>query len=196
LNYLAHAYLSFNDPEILVGNLISDFVKGRKKFDYPFRIQTGIALHRAIDSFTDDHPVTKEAKKIFADDYRLYSGAFVDVVYDHFLAKDQSIFAGEALMLFSESAYRMLEMHESVLPEKFRVIFPYMKKFNWFYNYQFEKGIERSFEGLARRAVYLDESEKAYQLFIKNYQLLGEAYRRFFPELQAFARNEFDKISS
>lgn len=35
MNYLAHAYLSFNDPEILVGNLISDFVKGKKKFDYP-----------------------------------------------------------------------------------------------------------------------------------------------------------------
>ena len=33
MNYLAHAYLSFNDPEILVGNMISDFVKGKKKAD-------------------------------------------------------------------------------------------------------------------------------------------------------------------
>lgn len=195
MNYLAHAYLSFNDPEILVGNLISDFVKGRKKFDYPPRIQNGIALHRAIDTFTDDHPVTKEAKKVFADVYRLYSGAFIDVVFDHFLAKDHSIFAGEDLMHFSVNAYNMLEMYEPILPEKFRVIFPYMKKFNWFYNYQFEKGIERSFEGLARRAVYLDESEKAYQLFIENYQRLGAAYQQFFPELQAFAKNEFNTIS-
>jgi acyl carrier protein phosphodiesterase len=39
MNYLAHAYLSFNDPEILVGNMISDFVKGKKKFDFPLRIQ-------------------------------------------------------------------------------------------------------------------------------------------------------------
>jgi hypothetical protein len=29
MNYLAHAYLSFNEPDILVGNLISDFVKGK-----------------------------------------------------------------------------------------------------------------------------------------------------------------------
>ncbi len=35
MNYLAHAYLSFNDPDVLAGNMISDFVKGKKKFDYP-----------------------------------------------------------------------------------------------------------------------------------------------------------------
>ena len=60
MNYLAHAYLSFNDPEILVGNMISDFVKGKKKFDYPLRIQAGIMLHRIIDEFTDGHPATRE----------------------------------------------------------------------------------------------------------------------------------------
>ena len=53
MNYLAHAYLSFNDQEILTGNMISDFVKGKKKFDYPSRIQAGINLHRLIDNFTD-----------------------------------------------------------------------------------------------------------------------------------------------
>ena len=46
MNYLAHAYLSFDDAEILTGNIISDFVKGKKKFDYPSRIQAGIKLHR------------------------------------------------------------------------------------------------------------------------------------------------------
>ena len=62
MNYLAHAYLSFNEPEILVGNMISDFVKGKKKFDYSPGVQKGIALHRAIDNFTDYHTATKAAK--------------------------------------------------------------------------------------------------------------------------------------
>jgi acyl carrier protein phosphodiesterase len=53
MNYLAHAYLSFGIPEITLGNLISDFVKGKKKNDYPAAIQRGIMLHRAIDTFTD-----------------------------------------------------------------------------------------------------------------------------------------------
>jgi acyl carrier protein phosphodiesterase len=29
MNYLAHAVLSFQQPDILTGNMISDFVKGR-----------------------------------------------------------------------------------------------------------------------------------------------------------------------
>ncbi len=65
MNYLAHAYLSFNQPEIFLGNMISDFVKGKTKFGYPPGIQNGIALHRAIDEFTDAHPATKKAAAFF-----------------------------------------------------------------------------------------------------------------------------------
>ncbi len=93
MNYLAHAYLSFNQPAILTGNMISDFVKGKKKYDFSSEIQKGIALHRAIDEFTDFHPVTQIAKSYFKQAYRLYAGAFVDVVYDHFLANDPDQFA-------------------------------------------------------------------------------------------------------
>ncbi len=62
MNYLAHAYLSFNMPDILVGNMISDFIKGKKQFDYPLPVQKGIRLHRAIDTFTDTHAATQELK--------------------------------------------------------------------------------------------------------------------------------------
>ena len=100
MNYLAHAYLSFNDPEILLGNMISDYVKGRKKFDYGPGILKGIMLHRAIDTFTDQHPVTKTAMKFFKPAYGLYAGAFVDVVYDHFLALDENEFNENSLFTF------------------------------------------------------------------------------------------------
>ena len=72
--------------------MISDYVKGKTKFDYPVGIQKGIHLHRLIDEFTDAHPVTAKAKSFFRPQYRLYSGAFIDVVYDHFLALDQKQF--------------------------------------------------------------------------------------------------------
>lgn len=88
MNYLAHAYLSFEITDITVGNMISDFVKGKQKFDYPLTIQQGIMLHRAIDTFTDTHAITREAKSFFKEPYGPYSGPLVDVVYDHFLAND------------------------------------------------------------------------------------------------------------
>src|SRR5450755_2182165 len=111
MNYLAHAFLSFNKSDILAGNMISDFVKGRAKFDYPQGIQKGIHLHRLIDNFTDHHPATAIAKSFFRPQYRLYSGAFTDVVYDHFLALDKKQFEEHGnLEIFSQKVYQSLEI--------------------------------------------------------------------------------------
>jgi acyl carrier protein phosphodiesterase len=188
LNYLAHAYLSFDIPEILVGNLISDFVKGKKQYDYLPGIQKGISLHRAIDGFTDSHPATREANAIFKPYYRLYAGAFTDVVYDHFLAIDESLFTGESLLLFSERVYRQVEEYAPQCPEYFRQMFPYMKTQNWLYNYRFRRGIEKSFNGLVRRAAYIEDSTMAFELFNRHYRELQSCFTGFFPEVQAFAK--------
>ena len=145
MNHLAHAYLSFGNPDILVGNMISDFVKGKKKDSYPEGIRKGIRLHRAIDTFTDDHPATRDAKTVFKKDYRLYSGAFVDIVYDHFLAIDPEEFSDNTLLAFSEKVFEQLEPYASMFPEPFNMMFPHMKQHNWLYNYQYRIGIERSF---------------------------------------------------
>ncbi len=92
MNFLAHAYLSFDHPEILVGNMISDFVKGNARFQYAEAIQQGITLHRRIDCFTDGHEATKNMKDFFREYYRLYSGPITDILYDHFLANDAEFF--------------------------------------------------------------------------------------------------------
>ena len=191
MNYLAHAYLSFNHPEILVGNLISDFVKGKKKFDYSLGIQNGISLHRAIDTFTDSHPATKEAKQVFQNAYRLYSGAFVDIVYDHFLANDKDEFSESSLLEFSNKVYTIIEEKIAWVPDPFARIFPFMKKQNWLFHYRTIPGIEKSFGGLVRRAAYLHESETASQLFETHYQLLSDCYRQFWKDLKPFAFNKF-----
>jgi len=191
MNYLAHAYLSFQQPEILVGNMISDYVKGKKKFDYSPGIQKGIELHRLIDSFTDDHAATKEAKEIFRPHYRLYAGAFVDVVYDHYLATDSFIFNSDSLEAFAAGTYTMLEPYTAVFPERFARMFPYMKTQNWLYNYSNKWGIENSLHGVVRRSTYLTESATAFQLFQTHYEHLQRSYQQFFPELLSFVQGWF-----
>ena len=187
MNYLAHAYLSFHQKDILVGNMISDFVKGRRKLDYSPEIQNGINLHRLIDSFTDSHPVTKEAKEIFRPVYRLYSGSFVDVIYDHFLAIDQGEFNEQSLMIFTEKTYNTLDDYSNVLPDQFSYLYPYMKTQNWLYNYRYRQGIQKSLGGVVRRAKYLTESDSAYNLFIENYEYLKSLYHVFFPEVKSLS---------
>jgi acyl carrier protein phosphodiesterase len=191
MNYLAHAYLSFHQPDILVGNMISDYVKGKKKFDYSAGIQKGMNLHRAIDTFTDDHAVTKEAKEIFRPHYRLYAGAFIDVVYDHYLATDPTIFTDASLQEFAATTYQHLEPYSAIFPERFAYMFPYMKTQNWLYNYQERWGIEKSLHGVVRRATYLTESATAFRLFEENYDRLQNYYQQFFPELLTFVKDWF-----
>lgn len=172
--------------------MISDYVKGKRKFDYPAIVQKGIALHRAIDVFTDSHSVTKEAKEIFRPAYRLYSGAFVDVVYDHFLANDTSEFSEESLLDFSLQVYKTLDDYTAHFPERFAISFPYMKQHNWLYNYRTRWGIEKSLGGVVRRSAYLTESETAFSLFEQHYQLLQGCYRHFWAELKPFAKQQFE----
>jgi len=196
MNYLAHAYLSFEDADFLAGNMISDFVKGKKKDDYPANIRNGIMLHRAIDTFTDEHPATQEAKTFFRPVYRLYSGAFVDIVYDHFLANDKSIFEPVQLKAFAERTYAKLEPQLPLFPEKFQRLFPYMKSQNWLYHYRYEQGIENSFGGLVRRAKYLSESDEAFSIFKTHYHSLQKCYDHFFPALQTHSHAIFDQLKN
>ncbi len=192
MNYLAHAYLSFNDPEILVGNMISDFVKGKKKFEYPARIQAGIMLHRIIDTFTDGHAATKEAKDFFRPHYRLYSGAFIDVVFDHFLALDTNEFTESSLFDFSQQVYFFMEESKQWFPERFAGLFPYMRSQNWLFNYRTLWGTEKSFSGLVHRSTYMTESETASRLFEKHYQPLQDCYRLFWNDARPFLQKQYE----
>lgn len=195
MNYLAHAYLSFGISEITVGNLISDFVKGRKKFDYPPGIQQGIALHRAIDDFTDTHPLTQQAKLVFREAYGLYSGPITDVVYDHFLANDILIFPGSSqLARFSQKTYAQISEHHALLPERFARMFHYMRTQDWLYNYRSKEGAYNSLEGLARRAAYMGDAERAQRLFDTGYSELERCYVEFFPLLKDFALRTLDHL--
>jgi acyl carrier protein phosphodiesterase len=195
MNYLAHAYLSFNMPAILAGNMGSDFIKGKKQYDYPPPVQKGIKLHRAIDAFTDSHDATRMLRSFFVPQYRLYSGAFADVVYDHFLANDLSIFAGEEeLKKFTGNCYTLLQANFDFLPPGFQQMLPYMQSQDWLFNYRYREGIQKSFGGLVRRAKYLTESDIAYALFNRHYEAMQHCYNIFFPELKNFTGHQLQLL--
>lgn len=185
MNYLAHAYFSFQHPQWTVGNLISDFVKGRRQYDYPPAVQIGIRLHRTIDEFTDSHPATKRARELFRPYYRLYAGAFVDVVYDYFLANDPTLFATEnALDVFARHTYDVLLAHYDVLPEAFQQMYHRMRQQNWLLNYRHPWGLQKSFAGVVYRSRYLNDSTTAFLVFEQHRSTLQEYYLQFIPDLK------------
>lgn len=192
MNYLGHAFLSFGDGAVLTGNLIGDHVKGLVALEqYPPGIKKGILLHRKIDGRADIHPATIRAKVLFREDYGLYAGAIMDTLYDHFLANDPKMFASsEALMDFTQTTYRQLEAHQEFFPPSFAAYFPHMKENNWLYHYRALKGMERSLQGLARRAKHMPPPDKAYNTFVTNYYQLNQCYYEFIDDIIKFVKNE------
>jgi acyl carrier protein phosphodiesterase len=190
VNYLAHAYLSFGDPDILAGNMISDFVKGKKKFEYSVRVQMGITLHRKIDEYTDSHPATRQAKEFLKKAAGPYAGAFVDIVYDHFLANDPYEFEEGDLAIFTQNVYMQLETFQKEFPEKFQRFFYHMRTQNWLLHYRSAEGIHNSFRGLCHRAKYIHDAEPVFEAFLIHYEELKMAYEFFFPHVKTFAYHE------
>ena len=191
MNFLAHSYLSFSEEQ-LVGNMIADFVKNRDVARLPESIQKGIKLHRAIDSFTDAHPLIHEAKAPFRPLVRLYSGAFVDVAFDYFLANDTTENSQREWQEHSRRVYAVLRRYEEFLPEVFKKVLDKMQQDDWLYNYRNEWGIEYSFRNVVNKAQFLDKTTNVFPAFLANKDFLREKYEIFFPEIKSFAQDFVD----
>lgn len=196
MNFLAHCYLSGDNSKILVGNFIADFVKGKKALEaLEPAIADGVELHRHIDQFTDQHEIVRQSKKLLQDKYRHYSGVIVDVLYDHFLARDWSKFHRESLPVFASKVYATIDSHFDILPEGVRYMLPYMTKGNWLLSYSKLDGIERALAGMSRRTPYDSKMDKAITDIKKDYDAFAEHFNLFFPELQRSCQTWFTNLN-
>jgi acyl carrier protein phosphodiesterase len=112
-----------------------------------------------------------------------------DIVYDHFLAIDANLFPpGEnSLKAFAQRTYERVGARQELLPPRFSRLFHYMRTEDWLTHYQYKKNIYWSFEGLARRASHMPDTEEAKRLFERHYHELEACYAEFFPQLKDFA---------
>ena len=187
MNFLAHLFLSGNDQDLMIGNFIADYVKGQKKELFPPTIKKGIELHRAIDNFTDHHPITDESKSRLRPIYHKYSGVIVDIYYDHFLAKNFSDYSSIPLQKYVQDVYALLFDNQHQLPDDIKLFLPYMIEKNWLYNYQSIEGIARTLTGLSKRVSFENKMDEAVIELKKDYELFENEFARFFPQLITFA---------
>lgn len=188
MNFLAHAYLSGQNNKILLGNFIGDFIKGRQALSaFEPEIIRGVELHRAIDEFTDNHPIVHESKNRLRPRYRHYAGIIVDVFYDHFLATHWPSLHDQKLEVFANATYRTIESFSDVLPHEFKQMLPYMRRGNWLVSYSEVAGVHRALSGMASRTPYESNMEFASEDLRKYYDEFEDEFERFFPALKAFA---------
>jgi acyl carrier protein phosphodiesterase len=187
VNFLAHLFLSGDNPEILVGNLMGDFVKGKLDGQFPPGIERGILLHRKIDSFSGQNLHYLHSKHRLERSFGLYRGMLIDLFYDHFLAAHWEDYTDVPLSLFISEAWRVLCEHKEFLPDKLQRIMPLMFR-EWLPSYSDLGGIAAVLHRIScfrvKRANPLGEGAKALS---RHYGGLHEDFKKFFPELLAFS---------
>lgn len=187
MNYLAHMLLSDGTPESLLGNLAGDFVRGIDVSSMTPGMQQGVQLHRAVDRFTDAHPIVQQSRARLPQHWRHYRGVLVDVFYDHFLASNFDALANEPLDAFATRVYAALAEHADTLPPRLQRAAPVMIERDWLRAYAHFEGLEIVLRGMSRRArrdVALQESVGALR---QNYTALRDDFENFFPQLVNFA---------
>ncbi len=188
MNFLAHAYLSGDSKKILVGNMTGDFIKGKQALNQlEPEVISGVELHRAIDEFTDEHPVVRESKLRLRAGYRHYAGVIVDVFYDHFLAANWSSYHTTPLEDFAADTYATLHDSLNTLPGEFRMMLPYMVRGNWLVSYRHIEGIHQALSGMASRTPYDSRMEHASKDLKEHYNLFLKEFQTFFPLLKNFS---------
>ncbi len=188
MNFLAHLYLSGDDDATRVGNFIGDFVRGRDLAEkYGAGIARGVELHRAIDEFTDKHPVVKQSKNRLWPNYRHYSAVIVDLYYDHYLAAGWKNHSPVPLVQYAEDAYALMNRYDHILPEPFKMMLSYMSRSNWLVGYSYVEGIGRALTGMSRRTSFESRMEESVKDLRLHYAEFQKEFDTFFPELKEFS---------
>lgn len=196
MNFLAHIYLSGIDEEMIIGNFIADGIKGKQYLKFPPGIQKGILLHRAIDTFTDSHPIVRQSTKRLHQNYGHYSGIIVDILYDHFLAKNWDQYATVPLTTFVENFYTLLHKHYDILPERIRKMMPHMISDNWLLSYATISGIGKILFQMNYRTKNKSKMNFAVEELELYYDDFENEFTLFFAELIHFSNTKRQEIKN
>lgn len=169
---------------------MADSIRGKDYLKFPEGIQKGVLLHRAIDTFTDTHPITRKSSKRLHARYRHYSMVIVDIYYDHFLARNWNAYSDVSLEQFTDSFYALLEDNLELMPQRVQRMAPYMIADNWLLSYRELEGIRQVFRGLNRRTGHKSGMDRAIEELKGFYGHFEAEFTAFFDELIIFSREK------
>lgn len=126
MNFLCHIYLSGDDDQLMIGNFMGDFVKGRLTGSFPPGIEQGLVLHRRIDSYASRSDLFQQSRRRLDPCYGHYRGVLVDLFYDHFLAAFWNSWSAEPLAGYIARTGAVISANKELLPERLQSLLPYI----------------------------------------------------------------------
>ncbi len=194
MNFLAHIYLSGDADDVIIGNFIADGIKGKRYLNYPSGIAKGIILHRAIDTFTDAHPTVQKSTAKLHENYGHYSGVIVDILYDHFLAKNWNQYHPQPLADYVQDFYELLRKNFTTLPARIQRMMPYMIADNWLLNYATVEGIGKILAQMNIRTKGVAKMDQAVRELEEHYDQFEIEFTSFFEELREFSKHKLNEL--
>ena len=186
MNFLAHLYFADDTSDSRMGSLLGDFIKGRPDSHFSAETLHGIRLHRAIDHFTDKHPIVLESKRLISPQRRRFAGIIVDICYDHFLCQNWSQYSTDSLSQFLNVTYTSLQAYDGFLPEKASAIIQRLISEDWLGAYQSISGISSVLDRVSKRINRTNSMYGSGTELIRNYDAFNQQFLNFFSDLIQF----------
>lgn len=184
MNYLAHAALAQDTLPSLVGNLLGDFCKGVQLAALEPAVLAGLHNHRAVDRFTDQHPLLLTEKKCFSPQRRRFAGVALDVLFDHYLIKYWQRFYEPSFEQAKAQLYQRLANAEPLMPEMMRFTMQKVRQQDWFASYQEPVKVGFALDRIAQRIRFPNQFTGVIDEIMPRYQQLEQVFLEFYPQLQ------------
>lgn len=185
MNHFAHLVLSRPTVESTVGNLLGDFARGVDPQSLPAPVHAGLLNHRAVDRFTDTHPLVREMKQSFSSKRRRFAGIALDIYFDHLLLEHWQSFEHSAVEEVIAGFYQRMEAGRSMMPgENMRRVTRRMIEFDWFGSYRDLDAIAESLDRVAGRIRFSNDFDNAIEELQRNHDSICDGFLEFFPQLR------------
>ena len=184
MNYLAHTFLSADNPYEMMGNIWGDLLRPK---DYPTLhpdLLEGIKRHRIIDAYTDQHVAVNVIISLLRPFQGKYTPVVADVLMDYMLSKYWHRFNPMTIEAFCEEKYRMVTDHLYLIPERLHTRMNRMISHRWLESCKNRERMEETLKMLSRRASFENHIPDAMRPYDLHESIMDEKFLLFFGELQ------------
>jgi acyl carrier protein phosphodiesterase len=120
----------------------------------------------------------------------------MDIVYDHYLAKNWKQFSTTKLEDYADTFYKLLQDNFDVLTDKTQKLLPYMMETNWLVCYKSLAGLELILFQMDYRTKNRVNMPAAMYEIQHFYNEIEQEFFTFFTELELQSKLELDKIKN
>ena len=192
MNWLSHILLSKRDLDYQLGNLLADPLKGVVWNEASKSFADGVSMHKAIDMYTDSHPIVSSSKARLGRKGYL-KGVVIDILYDHFLSnawyRYSSMSLGQFIDDFSSSSVASMSRYPSNASHFVHKLVrsDCLKSYVKFDG--FVETLRRMDRRLSPRIIARETTYSYVEAVERNYDNLSSDFDEFFPELVNFFKH-------